>query len=516
MQNFKKSKTKNGISRAITFALAIIVQFIWIFTLLLFLTRFYPVISIGASVIAIGVVIGFFSKNMNTTFKLTWSVLLLAFPLFGVIIYFLTGHSSVNKRQIRKFNAVSDRIRLRGEEINREPVNMDSLDLSIANQSRYISEIAHYAPHFGCDVRYYNDAALCFRAMLEDIKKAHKFIFMEYHAIDDCPFFEELVDILEEKVKAGVEVRMIYDDLGSIIFINRDFANDMQARGIKCRVFNPIVPTINVLMNNRDHRKITVVDGKVSYTGGFNLADEYFNLVSPYGHWKDTGVRIEGSATMNLTTLFLEMWNQIANTDKDEEIDAFIRESYYARTFDSKCLTQPYGDTPLDDENVGETIYQNLISAAKKYVWISTPYLICDDETLNTLTLAAKRGVDVRILIPGIPDKKFVYSATKSYAATLAKRGVRIYKYTAGFNHAKQVVCDDEVATCGTVNFDYRSMYYHFENGVLFTNSEAVKSMREDFEDVFEQCEEVTERYKFRKAAGTFLDNLIRFISPLF
>lgn len=517
MNSFKKVKTKNGISRAIIFALAILSQFLWILYLLILLQGYFPVVSIAVSIIAILVALFLFGKNMNSAFKLSWMLLILAFPLFGLMLYFLTGHSRINRKQIKRFNTVADWIRLLGENCSHEEGQFEGMDLSIANQSKYISNVAHYSAHFGSDVRYFSDASDCFKSMVEDIKNATKFVFMEYHAIEDCEYFEELVQILEQKSKAGIDVRIIYDELGSLFFINKDFAKDMQARGINCRVFNPIMPAINVLMNNRDHRKITVVDGKVSYTGGFNLADEYFNLVSPYGHWKDTGVRIEGKATVNMTTIFLEMWNQIEQSDSEDEIRNFLKASDSAAIFNNSNLVQPYGDTPLDTENVGEKIYLNMINAAKKYVWISSPYLIIDDEMVSALTLAAGRGIDVRIIIPEIPDKAFVYQATKSYATLLAKNGVKIFKYTPGFNHAKQVICDDEIATCGTVNFDYRSLYFHFENGVMFTNTDAVNAMHEDFESVFDKSKDATEDFKNRiRAKTTLYDAVIRLIAPLF
>ncbi|MBO7453465.1 MAG: cardiolipin synthase, partial [Clostridiales bacterium] len=357
----------------------------------------------------------------------------------------------------------------------------------------------------------------CMKDIIEEVKKAEKFIFLEYHAIENSTYFLKLADVLEEKARNGVEVRLIYDEVGSMVFINKDFIKDMEKRGISCRVFNPIVPTINVLMNNRDHRKITVIDGKVSFTGGFNLADEYFNLVSPYGYWKDTGVKITGKATINLTTIFLEMWNQIKQTDSIEKIQGFLSASDEAIDTKDGQLVQPYADTPLDFENVGRNVYLNIISAAKKYIYISTPYLIIDDETFSALSLAAGRGVDVRILIPEIPDKKFVYRATCSYATLLAKNNVKIYKFTPGFNHAKQIVCDDEIASCGTINFDYRSLYFHFENAALFTSPDAIASMKEDFENTFKISFEATETFSQRlKRTNILYDNIVRLISPLF
>jgi cardiolipin synthase len=266
----------------------------------------------------------------------------------------------------------------------------------------------------------------------------------------------------------------------------------MKAEGIQCRVFNPIVPLLNIFMNNRDHRKITVIDGKVGFTGGYNLANEYFNITHPYGQWKDTGIKLTGDAVNSLTCMFLEMWNVFPDTDKNFE-------NYFPQvTFHSKeqGYVAPYGDCPLDGEPVGENVYMNIIKNAKNYVYFTTPYLIISDEMQRELSQAAKRGVDVRIITPGIPDKKVVYQVTRSYYAGLVKNGVRIYEYTPGFIHAKQCVCDDEVATVGTINLDYRSLYFHFENGTFLYQCSAVGHIKKDFDDLFPVCCEVTEKYK--------------------
>ena len=250
-------------------------------------------------------------------------------------------------------------------------------------------------------------------------------------------------------------------------------------------------------MNNRDHRKITVVDGKVGFTGGYNLADEYFNLTSPYGHWKDTGVRLEGDAVKNLTVLFLEMWNSVKVTDMD--FARYLPDPGY--TAKGRGFVQPYGDNPLDGEPVGENVYMNVIKNAKDYVYFTTPYLIVSDELGRELRLAAKRGVDVRLITPGIPDKKAVFQVTRSYYAGLVRDGVRIYEYTPGFIHAKQCVCDGETAVVGTINLDYRSLYLHFENGVFLYDCEAIKDIKADFDGLFPICQEVTEEYRSGRSA---------------
>lgn len=317
---------------------------------------------------------------------------------------------------------------------------------------------------------------------------------------------------MKDRAAHGVEVRIFYDDVGSIGFINHDFRKRMEENDIACRVFNPIIPVLSVFMNNRDHRKITVIDGKVGFTGGYNLANEYFNITHPYGHWKDTGIRLEGDAVKSLTVMFLEMWNAVKKTDQDYQ--KYLPETDYQAKQDG--FIQPYADSPLDDEHVGESVYMNLIAHAKKEIYFTTPYLIITDEMNRALGLAAKRGVDVRIVTPGIPDKKLIYKVTRSYYAGLVRQGVRIYEYTPGFIHAKQCVCDGEAATCGTINMDYRSLYLHFENGAFLYNCDAVKEMRKDFEHIFTESTEVTEKYKSGRSAvlrGT--QCLLRLFAPL-
>ena len=347
---------------------------------------------------------------------------------------------------------------------------------------------------------------------LAELKKAEHFIFMEYHAIEQAESFERILNVLKDRTAHGVEVRIFYDDVGSIGFINHDFRKRMEENDIACRVFNPIIPVLSVFMNNRDHRKITVIDGKVGFTGGYNLANEYFNITHPYGHWKDTGIRLEGDAVKSLTVMFLEMWNAVKKTDQDYQ--KYLPETDYQAKQDG--FIQPYVDSPLDDEHVGESVYMNLIAHAKKEIYFTTPYLIITDEMNRALGLAAKRGVDVRIVTPGIPDKKLIYKVTRSYYAGLVRQGVRIYEYTPGFIHAKQCVCDGEAATCGTINMDYRSLYLHFENGAFLYNCDAVKEMRKDFEHIFAESTEVTEKYKSGRSAvlrGT--QCLLRLFAPL-
>ena len=282
----------------------------------------------------------------------------------------------------------------------------------------------------------------------------------------------------------------------------------MEAVGIRCRVFNPFKPGLNMFLNNRDHRKITVIDGKIGFTGGYNLANEYFGITHPYGQWKDTGIRLKGDAVKSLTVAFLEMWNAC----KEAAYDAKSLEKYLVQS--EFCAKQngfvlPYADGPMNQEQLGEEVYISMAEKAEKYCWFITPYLIITDEMMHALSLAAKRGVDVRIITPGIPDKKLVYSVTRSFYNGLVRNGVRIFEWTPGFCHAKMSVADDRMATCGTINLDYRSLYHHFENGCFLADCEIVGEIRDDFVRIFLECREVTEKYRSGRSATLKLGQLV-------
>ena len=350
--------------------------------------------------------------------------------------------------------------------------------------------------------------------MLAALESAEHFIFLEYFIIEEGHMFHQIEDILEKKVKEGVEVRLIYDDVGCIGTLPPRYYKQLQKKGIKCAAFNPFRPLLSVIMNNRDHRKIFVVDGAVGFTGGINLADEYINEVKRFGYWKDTGVRIEGEAVWSLTSMFLSMWNYIVHSTED--YSRFMPAQHQKAPFENDGFVQPYGDSPLDHESVGENIYLNIINRAKNYVYIFTPYLIIDHEMLTALCNAAKDGVDVRIVTPGIPDKKMIFLLTQSYYAPLIQSGVKIYQYTPGFIHAKCFVCDDEIATVGSVNLDFRSLYLHFECGVFFYRSAVVAQVKEDCLNTFVCSEQMTAEFcRNRPVPVRLLQSVLRLLAPL-
>ena len=512
MNTEEKKSVKNSVGRMVFVALAALIQIGWIIIEFIKLEHYSVWISLGTGIIALLVVLRIYGLHSNAAFKMPWIMLILVFPVMGVVLYLITGHSGITKGMRKRFEKIDAEL---DQQLHQDPMVMENLrkkDLSVANQSYYLLNSGKYPVYQNTDVEFYKDASLGLEAQKEELRKAENFIFMEYHAIEDTGSFHGLLSILKEKVREGVEVRILYDDVGSVGFINKDFITRMEEAGIACRVFNPMIPIFSVFMNNRDHRKITVIDGKVGFTGGYNLADEYFNITHPYGQWKDTGVKLTGDAVPNLTEMFLEMWNAVKNTDTD--YGKYMPKIPYISS--ENGFVQPYADTPLDYEQTGENVYMNVIKHAKKYVYFTTPYLIISDEMNRELGLAAKRGVDVRIITPGIPDKKVVFQLTRSYYAGLVQQGVRIYEYTPGFIHAKQCVCDDELATVGTINMDYRSLYLHFENGVFLYNCNAVKDVKKDFDETFPVCTEVTEKYQSKRSAVLRTGQcILRLFSPL-
>lgn len=512
MRTEEKTAVKNSVGRMMFVGISVLIQAVWILFQFKKLNEYSTFIALLSSVLALVVVLKIYGGTGSTAFKMPWIMLILAFPVMGLCLYFMVGHTNVLKSMRKRIQAVNEKFVGKLKQDEQVLADLRKKDLAIANQASYIWKYGQYPMHNDTDIEFYSEAEDGLAAQKEALLKAEKFIFMEYHAIEDSVAFDGIRKILVQKAKEGVEVRVFYDDVGSVGFINMEFVKRMEKDGIQCRVFNPLIPILHVFMNNRDHRKVTVIDGKVGFTGGYNLADEYFNITHPYGQWKDTGVRMEGEAVRNLTVMFLELWNAIDHTDTDFE--KYLEPVEYQPK--ENAYVQPFGDSPMDDEPVGENVYMNIVKNAKDYVYFTTPYLIITDEFKRELCMAAKRGVDVRIITPGIPDKKVVYQLTRSYYAGLAKEGVRIYEYTPGFLHAKQCVCDGETAVCGTINLDYRSLYLHFENGVFFYNCKAVGDMRKDFDNLFPICREVTEQYRSGRSAAVRIGQcILRLFAPL-
>ena len=514
-----KVEVKNGTVRVAVVALLLIVQLGWLLLLFFRLYQWSAVAQIVMGALAVIAVLNVLGREQNAAYKILWTFVLLVLPVFGIFLFVLIEGSIPMHFARKGFARIDETLRAH---VPARPDDLAALAQAspvLANQARYLAAKPGGIPaplYRAADVRFYADASEGFEAQLADIATARSFVFLEYHAIQDSISFARLKGLLVEKVAEGVEVRIVYDDMGSVGFIGKEFITSMEAIGVQCRVFNPLVPIISVLMNNRDHRKITVVDGRVGFTGGYNLADEYFNITHPFGQWKDTGLRLTGEAVRSLTATFLEMWNAIEDTDHGDYERYFPTRPAEDSLVPSEGWVQPYCDSPLDDTPTAEDVYLNVIKGATRRLWVTTPYLIITDEMTRELTLAARRGVDVRVVTPGIPDKKMVYKLTRSYYAQLARYGVRIYEWTPGFIHAKQMLADDQVAVCGTINLDYRSLYLHFENACVLYRCPALADMAADFEHTFAESTEVTAQYANEKLGPLKIGRrILRLLAPL-
>ena len=504
MASWKQKQSGNSILRAIFVALSFLLQLGWILVQILALNN-SPFISALTHLLAVLVVLKLYSKPTNAAYKLPWIMLIMAMPIMGLSLYLLTQVAVMPRSMDKLLRRVKAQI---APHLRQEPGIIEAMAPELGNIARYLGRYENMPAWDQTSAKYYGDTLDALEDMKKDLEQAEKFIFMEYFILEDGEAFSQIREILERKAGQGVEVRLMYDDLGSIGTANWRYALNLQRSGIHCRAFNPALPFLNLFLNNRDHRKITVIDGRVGYTGGYNLADEYFHYTQPYGHWKDTGLRLEGKAVRNLTATFLELWNVNARTR--EEVTTYLEISHGVP---SDCVVQPFGDSPLDGERTAENVYLNMINQAKRYVWIMTPYLIITDELSCALELAAKRGVDVRLITPGVPDKKYVWAVTRSYYARLVSGGVRIFEYAPGFCHGKMAVSDGCVASIGTSNLDYRSLYLHFENNVVLYGGEAVGQMEADLLKMFLLCREMTE--ECRSVTLRIWQCILRLFAPL-
>ena len=468
----------------------------------------------AAIVLSASVVLYLVNKDENPAYTLIWVLVVTAAPVVGGLLYISIAGNRTRMKFVKEATQNHlDMFAYMPKDAKRQR-EIAQLSQSAAVQSTYISKTAGFPVYKNTSVKYFPLGERNYEQLLYELEQAKHFIFMEYFIIKEGQMWDRILEILEKKAAEGLDVRLIYDDFGCSMWIPSRFNKDMEERGIHVAAFNPIGPFLNLRQNNRDHRKITVIDGYVGFTGGINLADEYINVNCRFGHWKDTGVMLKGEAVWNLTLMFLQTWFML--TGQKDDYSAYEPNIYQKEPFYSDGYIQPYGDTPVDDEIVSENIYLNMINKAKHYIYITTPYLIIDHEMVTALCLAAKSGIDVRIITPGIPDKKLVYMVTQSYYATLIAAGVRIYQYTPGFIHAKTVVADDKVATVGTVNFDYRSLYLHFECGVWMFHSGVIYDIKEDYLQTLKVCHEVTaqetQSYGMWKRFG---QSILRLIAPL-
>lgn len=464
---------RNAVVKGTIVGIGLIIQVSITLFIYLFLGRQLWIVNTFYGVLRIVLVLGLIKNSIHYSYTLPWLIILLLLPVVGTLMYVIIGRNKIRSQLLKRI--------IKSEKNSKKYlIQNEKVRLEIENNSRirYLCDFAGYPVTKNNEVSYYPIGELAFQEMLKDLKKAKKFIFLEYFIIGPGVMWNAILEVLEEKAKEGVDVRVMYDDFGCISRLDDSYPKFLQKKRIRCIVFNKLNPISGVIMNNRDHRKIMVIDGRVAYSGGMNLADEYINISSPYGHWKDNGIRVEGEAVWNYTVMFLTMWNAIKKQDRDFTI---FKDSSFDKKHENGYIV-PYGETPLDHEITGEDIYLNIINQSHHYVYIFTPYLIIDTDLINALSLAAKRGVDVRIIIPGIPDKKLVYALSESYIEPLMRSGVKVYKYTPGFIHSKVFVSDDHVATVGTINLDYRSLYLHFECGLYLEDVACIKEIKRDLD----------------------------------
>ena len=453
------------------------------------------------------------SKKDKAANKVSWIVLILVFPIFGGAFYLLCHFQRATlqfKRELAEIDAAGrDLFHLPGDAFDEAKLTSPEHTA----QMRYLQNFMGFPVYDATQTRYFSPGEAFIKPFLSELKKAKKYIFLEYFIISDGVMWRSILDVLKEKARQGVEVRLIYDDLGCFVTLPKDYRRTLEEYGIKCMVFNPFRPVLTAMQNNRDHRKIAVIDGKVAFTGGMNLADEYINKYEKHGYWKDSAIKVEGKAAWSMTLMFLEMWELLSGIEEDKA-------SFYPWR-GAPCMVrtdgfvQPYADSPMDGEHVGEHVYLQMLETARDYVYITTPYLIVDDSVLSALCLAAKSGVDVRIITPKIWDKTLVHITTRSYYRELIANGVKVYEYAKGFMHSKTFVSDDDTATVGTINLDFRSMYLHFECGVWMSGTSAVAQVREDFLKTLDDCVLITPEMCRGNVLTRGFQNFLRLFAPL-
>ncbi len=499
-------------SRTILVFLSFLVQFGALFYFALKPSNYFYIVEMISFFLSFFAIIHMISKHQCPEFKLPWLLILISFPIVGLLLYLMFANRKLSKKQIRnikktKENMLSAQIPIHDKHQVKELLG-DHFPIE-----QYLVNVNGTHGHMNNKVTYFNSGEDFFEDLKESLSKAKDFIFMEYFIIAYGKMWNQIHAILREKIRQGVEIRIMYDDIGSLGRVKTDFFKTLEKEGIRCVKFNPFRPIMSGIHNNRDHRKITVIDGVVGYTGGVNIADEYINVTHPHGHWKDSAIKICGSGVVNFTAMFLEMFdgatNQVSDYKRYLHIDC--------PKYEESGFVHVFGDSPspFDKEMVGEGTFINVINTAKEYVFITTPYIVIDYALMTALRNAALRGLDVRIVAPHIPDKKIVFNVTRSHYKMLLDAGVKIYEYTPGFVHAKNVIVDDKLAFVGTINLDYRSLAHHFECGALLYDTPCIVDIKNDFDNLFKVSEEKTKQnFKMNKFVS-IMNSILAIFFPM-
>lgn len=498
--------------------LGLLIQIAFIVAALMFFSDRFVYFSVASMILSAVVLVWIINDNTNPYYKLAWVVPVMLIPIFGTVTYIFAklelGTHIMNNRILTLIDETSPFIPQKEDALE----ELEKISVQEKNLAVYMKTHAGYPIWKNTYAKYYPLGEDFFAAMIPELEAAKEFIFMEYFIVERGEMWNTILEILERKVKEGVDVRFMYDGMCSLMLVPYRYPKKLEAMGIKCKMFSPIKPILSTVQNNRDHRKILVVDGHTAFTGGINLADEYINRVERFGHWKDTAVMLKGEAVAGFTIMFLQNWN-INEYGKEDKYENYIKTDFpqlRKENLPTDGFVLPYGDSPLDNENVGQTVYLDILNRAERYVHIMTPYLILDNEMTGALTYAAKRGVDVIIIMPHIPDKIYAYLLARSYYAELIRAGVKIYEYTPGFVHAKGFVSDDTRAVVGSINLDYRSLFLHFECASYFYKHPVVAQVEQDMQDTLKKCMLITlddcKRFNIlKRAAG----HILRLFAPL-
>lgn len=500
-------------SRTIFFASSLAVQLLIMISFILKFNRYFAAFYGFSIFLSIAAVLWIVNNKSNSAYKIAWIIPIMLFPIFGGLFYLFFGGNQTGRKTKDKMNSIQMQT-LESLILNEETFDLlERENPHAARQAKYIQKSAHYPLYLNEVSEYLSSGEQKFEKLKAELEKAETFIFLEYFIIEEGLMWNSILEILKEKAGRGLDVRVLYDGAGCLETLPLNYVRKLDEYGIKSCVFNPMIPILSSRLNNRDHRKIAVIDGTVGFVGGINLADEYINEIDKHGHWKDAAVMLKGRAVWSLTVMFLSMWNYTKGLE-DNPL-AYRRDACRTKE-NADGYIQPFADSPLDNEPISETVYLNMIYNARKHIYITTPYLIIDNEMVTALSTAAKSGVDVIIITPYRGDKIFVHAATRSYYPVLIESGVKILEYTPGFIHSKTLVVDGEFGVVGTINMDYRSLYLHFECGVWMYRCSCLADMTRDFEELIGICKEITEEdIKRTTWIQTLFRSILRMFAPL-
>ena len=474
------------------------------------LCYYVPYFYLAAWVTEIACVIRIIASDDNPDYKVPWLLFVMILPIAGFMLYFMFYSRTLQKKYIKRLGNLKKQSYKQNDSKLFDELRWENP--TAAAQAKMLCDIAETHLFTNTKQEYFPLGEDMFLRMLPDLEAAEQFIYMEYFIIEEGRFWNSILEVLKRKAAAGVEVKVLYDDIGCMMTLPGDYHKTLKSYGIEATPFSRLKGNADSEFNNRSHRKITVIDGKIGYTGGINIADEYINAFEKYGHWKDTGVRLEGEAVWELTKLFLVDFG--INVKKMPK----IREDLYPRAeIAEHGYVIPFGDGPhpIYQRRVGKSVIQNMLNSATRYMWMTSPYLIIDNDLCTDIENAALRGIDVRIIVPHVPDKKLIFGMTQSFYHRLMAAGVRIYEYEPGFIHAKSYLVDDECAMIGTINLDYRSLVHHFENGVWMYRCDAVTSLKADMEDTLSKSIEVTPEMLKTNLLQRFVRSVVRIFAPM-